>query len=170
MGFQESFMDEIIGIDLASQSTGDLQPDEQVQVIAVEFRQLTQSVNVSRSGQAEQPHWICRYAIHQTALYSPRRGKDADRAAERAVYFGPEMFYLAPERMTARHAPASESHATGSPRLLESFAHQLRQIFHRQRTVIQHGFMVAAELELVAQLSLDLLAETIERHAANKIC
>ncbi len=44
------------------------------------------------------------------------------------------------------------------PGLLQPRPHQFRQIFHRHGPWVQHGFMVAAELELFAQLPLDLLA------------
>jgi hypothetical protein len=35
--------------------------------------------------------------------------------------------------------------------------------------MIQHRLMVAAQLELIAQLALDLLTQTVERHAADEI-
>gem|GEM_PF-5482747 len=57
----------------------------------------------------------------------------------------------------------------GLPGLLEPRPHQLGQVFHRHRTVIQHRFVIAAQLKPVAQLALDLLAHPVMRHSPDEI-
>src|SRR5712692_2261827 len=52
-------------------------------------------------------------------------------------------------------------------RLFQPLVNQFRRIFHWQRAVVEDGFVEAAQVKLVAQLALDLLAQPIERGAAN---
>src|SRR5439155_16175365 len=46
---------------------------------------------------------------------------------------------------------------------------QFGQIFDRDRAVIQQGFVIAAQVEAVAQLPFQLLAQPIVSHAPDKI-
>src|SRR5260370_42624691 len=58
---------------------------------------------------------------------------------------------------------------SGLSRLLESLPDQFRQIFHRQRAVIEDGSVKTAQVKLVAQLALDLLPQPIERRSPHKV-
>src|SRR5262249_60725969 len=56
-----------------------------------------------------------------------------------------------------------------SPRLLQPFARQLRQVLHRQRAVIQYRLVVAPQRELLSLLALHLLPQVVERHPPDEV-
>jgi len=56
-----------------------------------------------------------------------------------------------------------------STRIHQSAPDEFRKIFHRHGTVIEHGFMEATEVELIAKFALDLLTQAVMSHAAYKV-
>ena len=48
-------------------------------------------------------------------------------------------------------------------------AHQLRQVLHRHRSQVQHGLVIAGQVEPIAHLRLDALAQPAHRRAADEI-
>jgi hypothetical protein len=56
-----------------------------------------------------------------------------------------------------------------SARLLNALADKFRQILDRQRAVIEDGFVIAAQVELVSQFALDLLSQSVKSSTTHKI-
>src|SRR5437870_6114623 len=52
---------------------------------------------------------------------------------------------------------------------IQALVHQFQQILDGQCSMIQHRFVIAAEVELIAQLALDLLPQAVEGRAAYKV-
>ena len=56
-----------------------------------------------------------------------------------------------------------------SRRLNKPRTDQLGQIFYGDGAEVEDGFVKAAEIKLVAHLALDLLAQTVMRHASDEV-
>ena len=52
---------------------------------------------------------------------------------------------------------------------LERRTDEFGQIFHRDRTLVQDGFVVLGEIKFVAEGALHFLAQAVMGHAADKV-